>query len=177
MRPITDKARVAREKLAYICDSTSAPICCLIPFTSWGIYMAGLLVGIGCIADANMAQEVVIRSVPYNFYCYISLVICEFIAFFTGTSWGTYAIMTPIALPLAFSVSGGVLAPVIYATVAAVLGGGCFGDHCSPLSDTTILSSLAAGSDHVDHVKTQIAYAGTAAIFACIGFIIIGLTL
>ena len=85
--------------------------------------------------------------------------------------------MTPIALPLAFSVSGGVLAPVIYATVAAVLGGGCFGDHCSPLSDTTILSSLAAGSDHVDHVKTQIAYAGTAAIFACIGFIIIGLTL
>ena len=69
MRPITDKAKASREYLAYVCDSTSAPICCLIPFTSWGIYVAGLLVGIGCISDAKMGQTVVVHSFIYNFYC------------------------------------------------------------------------------------------------------------
>ena len=65
----------------------------------------------------------------------------------------------------------------VYATIAAVMGGGCFGDHCSPLSDTTILSSLGAGSDHVDHVKTQMPYALTVAVITCIGYIIIGICL
>ncbi|WP_243187985.1 Na+/H+ antiporter NhaC family protein, partial [Coprococcus comes] len=72
--------------------------------------------------------------------------------FFTGTSWGTYAIVTPICVQMALNISGGALTLVVYATIAAVMGGGCFGDHCSPLSDTTILSSLATGSDHIDHV-------------------------
>ena len=71
---------------------------------------------------------------------------------FTGTSWGTYAIVTPICVQMALNISGGALTPVVYAAIAAVMGGGCFGDHCSPLSDTTILSSLATGSDHIDHV-------------------------
>ena len=85
--------------------------------------------------------------------------------------------MLPIALPLGFGISGGELAPVVYATVAAVMGGGCFGDHCSPISDTTILSSLASGCDHIDHVKTQMPYAITAAVIGCIGYMIIGATL
>jgi Na+/H+ antiporter NhaC len=84
--------------------------------------------------------------------------------------------MVPICLPLAFNVTGGEINSVIYATIAAVMGGGCFGDHCSPLSDTTILSSLAAGSDHIDHVNTQLPYALTAAAVSCIGFFILGLT-
>ena len=84
----------------------------------------------------------------------LTFVVSAFIAFFTGTSWGTYAIVTPIYVQMALNISGGALTPVVYATIAAVMGGGCFGDHCSPLSDTTILSSLATGSDHIDHVTT-----------------------
>ncbi len=77
-----------------------------------------------------------------------------FIAFSTGTSWGTFAIMISIAIPMAQSMD--VSIPLI---VAAVLGGGVFGDHCSPISDTTIISSMASASDHIDHVKTQLPYA------------------
>ncbi|WP_312648440.1 Na+/H+ antiporter NhaC family protein [Aminipila sp.] len=339
MRGITDKAKVSREKLAYICDSTSAPVISLIPFSAWGIYMAGLLVGVGAFTNVDLATNAVFHMVPYNFYGIFSVLmvglistgvipdfgpmrkaeirareegkvisdqarplmsgelekikpkegikpslllnffmpafiiigvtvgtyivlgsaktlealitgvayqfiimviqkmgginelmdtavegiksvmsamlilslaycinaiskqlgtanyvisvtedwmtptlllvmtfcLCAFISFFTGTSWGTYAIMTPICIPLAFNVTGGEITPIIYAAIGAVMGGGCFGDHCSPLSDTTILSSLAAGSDHVDHVKTQLPYAATAAIISCVGFLIVGM--
>ncbi|HWR60434.1 MAG TPA: Na+/H+ antiporter NhaC family protein [Clostridia bacterium] len=341
MRSITDKARVSREKLAYICDSTSAPVCTLIPFSSWGVYAAGLLVGIGAFADKNIATEAVIKMVPFNFYgifavamvglvamkivpefgpmkaaekrtmetgkvmndtakpllgkelsdikpnpgikpnlfinffapaliiisvtlgTYIAIgsaktlegfvlavafqfvamliqkmgtivelmetavngikgvmsavlilalayclnaiskqlgtagyvigiteswmtpalllvftfLICAFISFFTGTSWGTYAIMMPIAVPLAFQLTGGAINTLVFATIAAVMGGGCFGDHCSPLSDTTILSSLAAGSDHIDHVNTQLPYAMAAAGVSAVLYLIVGLAL
>jgi Na+/H+ antiporter NhaC len=67
--------------------------------------------------------------------------------------------MFPVALPLAFEFTGGELAPLIYQTVAAIAGGGIFGDHASPVSDTTVLSSVGAGSDHIDHVVTQLPYA------------------
>ena len=107
----------------------------------------------------------------------LTFAICAFVSFFTGTSWGTYAIMTPIFVPLAFQLTGGAINGVLYATIAAIMGGGCFGDHCSPLSDTTILSSLAAGSDHIDHVSTQLPYAFTAAAVSLAGYLIIGITL
>lgn len=340
MRGITDRARVSREKLAYICDSTSAPVCTLIPFSSWGVYMSGLLLGASVYATADEAMNAVIRMVPYNFYgifsvlmvglfalgvipefgpmkkaeqraretgkviadgavpligkelssieppenanpnlfvhflmpaiiiitvtlgtylvigsaktlegfvlavayqfvvmlvqrtasiqelietavdgikgvmaaililslayalnsiskelgtaafvirtteawmtptmlVFFTFLISAFIAFFTGTSWGVYAIMTPIAVPLAVTLSGGVATTsLVYANIAAVMGGGCFGDHCSPLSDTTILSSLGAGSDHIDHVKTQMPYALVAAGLSAVAYLIIGM--
>ena len=81
-------------------------------------------------------------------------VIAGVTSFTTGTSWGTYGILIPIAIPLAM----GADLPVAL-VVAAVMGGGVFGDHCSPISDTTIIASLAAGVDHVDHVATQLPYA------------------
>lgn len=339
MREITDKARVSREKLAYICDSTSAPVCTLIPFSSWGVYMSGLLIGAGIYVGHDQAMDAVIRMVPYNFYgifsvlmvgliamkiipeygpmkqaekrametgevyakgsspllgqemldikpkeglktnlflhffapaliiitvtlgtyivlgsaktlegfvsavafqfilmliekkatlkelmdtavagikgviaaililalayclntvskqlgtaefvisstkawmtptllVFFTFLICGIISFVTGTSWGVYAIMTPIAVPLAVTLAGGVAtSQLVYATIAAVMGGGCFGDHCSPLSDTTILSSLGAGSDHIDHVKTQLPYAVTAAVASGIAYLILG---
>lgn len=338
MQPITDKANVSREKLAYICDSTSAPVCTIIPFASWGVYMAGLLVGIGTFATNDQAMTAVVKMVPFNFYGILSVImvgliasgilpdygpmakaekraretgkvirdgasplvgeelseikpnegikpnlfinflmpaliiitvtlgtyiatgsaltlegfvaavafqfismlvqkmgtvtelieaatngiksvlpamlilglayslntisdqlgtaqyvisvtqswmtpalllgfafaITAFIAFFTGTSWGTYAIMTPMIVPLAFELTGGVAGTLVYASIAAVMGGGCFGDHCSPLSDTTILSSLGAGADHIDHVKTQLPYALTVGIISTLLYVVLG---
>ncbi|WP_313346862.1 Na+/H+ antiporter NhaC family protein [Sedimentibacter sp.] len=89
----------------------------------------------------------------------IIFLIAAVTAFATGTSWGTFAICMPIALPLAFSFSGGEVTSLVVACFAAVAGGGVFGDHCSPLSDTTILASTGAAADHIDHVKTQLPYA------------------
>jgi len=96
------------------------------------------------------------------------LVSC-FIAFSTGTSWGTFAIMIPIAIPVAATMD--IHLPLL---VSAVLGGGVFGDHCSPISDTTLVSSMASASDHIDHVKTQLPYALSAAILASVLYLIIG---
>lgn len=341
MRPITDKAKVSREKLAWLCDCTSAPVCITLPFSAWGVYVAGLVVGFGTFATAEAGQNAVIHASVFQLYGILTIVmiflvalgfipdfgpmkkaeerarttgkviadgstpmlsneldnikpkegfkpnivlhflipaiiiicttigtyvvmgsaktleafvlavtyqaivlliqkafniremiqvategiksvvsamlilslaycinaisqslgtanfvisvteswmtpatllaltfaVCAFISFFTGTSWGVYAIMIPIAMPLAFNMAGGVEGSLVYAEIAAVMGGGAFGDHCSPLSDTTILSSLGAGSDHVDHVKTQLPYALSVAVITCIGYIIIGLCL
>ena len=341
MRPITDKAKVSREKLAWLCDCTSAPVCITLPFTAWGVYVAGLVVGFGTFATAEAGQNAVIHASVFQLYGILTIVmiflvalgfipdfgpmkkaeerarttgkviadgstpmlsneldnikpkegfkpnivlhflipaiiiicttigtyvvmgsaktleafvlavtyqaivlliqkafdiremiqvategiksvvsamlilslaycinaisktlgtanfvisvteswmtpatllamtfaVCAFISFFTGTSWGVYAIMIPIAMPLAFNMAGGVEGSLVYAEIAAVMGGGAFGDHCSPLSDTTILSSLGAGSDHVDHVKTQLPYALSVAVLCLIGYIIIGICL
>ena len=78
------------------------------------------------------------------------------ISFATGTSWGTMAILMPIAIPLSNASGSNAL---LLAGVGSVLAGSIFGDHCSPISDTTIMSSMASGSDHVDHVRTQLPYA------------------
>jgi len=94
------------------------------------------------------------------------------IAFSTGTSWGTFAIMLAIALEIQASVGGH-----LELVVAAVLGGGVFGDHCSPISDTTIVSSMASASDHIDHVRTQLPYALTAGFVAVVLYALAGLML
>ncbi|MEE4272593.1 MAG: Na+/H+ antiporter NhaC family protein [Thermoanaerobaculales bacterium] len=80
------------------------------------------------------------------------------VSFATGTSWGTMAILTPLAVPLVLDAAAAQPA-ILAATVSAILGGAVFGDHCSPISDTTILSSMASSCDHVDHVRTQLPYA------------------
>ena len=84
-----------------------------------------------------------------------------FTAFSTGTSWGTMGILTPIAVSLAVAMDpdGGPDGAICLATCGSVLAGAIFGDHCSPISDTTVLSSRASGCDHVSHVKTQMPYA------------------
>jgi tetracycline resistance efflux pump len=94
------------------------------------------------------------------------------VAFATGTSWGTFAIMLPIAVPAAITL-GFPLAPF----VAASLSGGVFGDHASPISDTTIISSMAAATDHIDHVRTQLPYALLAGAVATALFALVGATL
>lgn len=99
----------------------------------------------------------------------IIFLICNVISFATGTSWGTMAITMPIAVPLALSL--GVPLPL---AISAVLTGSVMGDHCSPLSDTTIMSSMFSGSDHMDHVKTQIPYAFTASGVAVLAYLAAG---
>lgn len=342
LRGTSDRFLISREKLAYIADSTSAPVSVLVPITGWAVYIAGLLIGLGPIDDAGAAMGVFVASIPYNFYAFASVLmvaliasgilpdfgpmaraerraqnegkvlrdgaeplmseeltgiqpypgintrlsvnfvlpvvvvigiaisswvtagsaltmeaflaaaivsaiimriqgvplndimntatagmkgvlpaililafayalnqlskdlgtarfiiamtehwlspgllpaivfsIAAAIAFSTGTSWGTFAITMPIAAPLAFAFGGDNIGPLLYATVAAVAGGGVFGDHCSPLSDTSILASTGAACDHIDHIRTQLPYAllvGALAIAAylCIGLVATG---
>ncbi len=87
------------------------------------------------------------------------------IAFATGTSWGTMGILLPIAIPLAVAFGGtvdpeaGTSYVLLIGSIASVLAGAIFGDHCSPISDTTVMSSMASACDHVDHVRTQLPYA------------------
>lgn len=337
MRSISDKAKISREKLSYIADSTSAPVSVLVPITGWAAYLSSLAVGVGCIATTEDASALFIKAIPYNFYpifavilvgliasgivkdfgpmkkaedramnegkvlrdgavpligkeltemkayegikprvflnfilpvlmiitiaitTYIKFnsaktmeaflfviifmnismliqgipfkeimdtttngvkgaipavmllalaysvnslstqmgtanyivslsesfispallpaiifVIAAIMAFATGSSWGTFAICMPIALPLAFSFTNDTITPLVIASFAAVAGGGVFGDHCSPLSDTTVLSSTGAAADHIDHVKTQLPYSLVCGALAVVAYLIIG---
>ena len=96
-------------------------------------------------------------------------IISAFIAFSTGTSWGTFAIMIAIAVPLAQSMD-----TTISLAVAAALGGGVFGDHCSPTSDTSIITSMATANDHIDHVRTQLPYALIGGGITAVLYLILG---
>ena len=100
----------------------------------------------------------------------ILFTVSSVIAFSTGTSWGTFAIMIPIAVPVAQ-----VLGTDPHLAIAAALGGGIFGDHCSPISDTTILSSMASATDHIDHVKTQLPYALIPGGLTVVLYLVLGL--
>jgi len=102
----------------------------------------------------------------------IVFVISSFIAFSTGTSWGTFAIMLAISMPMA-----AIHESDLTIVVAATLGGGVFGDHCSPISDTSIISSMASASDHIDHVKTQLPYALIGGVITTIFYLILGFTM
>lgn len=101
----------------------------------------------------------------------ILFIISCVMAFSTGTSYGTSGIMIPIAFPIAMGMTGGELNHLTVATIAAVTCGAIFGDHCSPISDTTIMSSMGSAADLLDHVKTQIPYAATVAGVSALGFI------
>lgn len=338
MRGLSDKNKISREKLAYIADSTSAPVSVLVPITGWAVFISGLLIGIGPVTNETEAMGVFMKSIPFNLYAILSVIfvgllalrivpefgpmkkaekraleegkvlregadplmgeeltetppyegiktnvflnfilpvlivitiavgtfitlksaktmeaflaasvilgiimriqgipfndimktaiagmkgvmpaiiilafayalnqlskdmgtadyiisvtegwltpsllpffifiIAAIISFSTGSSWGTFSIMMPLAAPLAFSFSDGSVTTLVLASVAAVAGGGVFGDHCSPLSDTTVLASTGAASDHIDHVKTQIPYALTVAGISAIFYLAIGL--
>jgi Na+/H+ antiporter NhaC len=322
-KPLCDKNGVSREKLAYICDSTSAPICSLIPLNGWGALLLGLIVtAIDSQVISGDGVSLLISSIPYNFYALFTLAIVTSVVFFdinigsmkyaspvpyvaphneinikatpfkmllpilvmiimvpvvlyitgkgdifkgsgstsvyyavivtllfmyiyfvpskilshknyfkglyegigdmipvglimvfalligkvigdlgtakylahllsgnispvfiplliflvagitafsTGTSWGTFSIMMPIGLAL--GVTMGLDIPLV---IAAVISGGIFGDHASPISDTTIISSMAAGCDHISHVRTQLPYALLGGILAAVAFLAAG---
>ena len=131
---------------------------------AWSIGGVSDMLGTGAYV-----AEVVSAALPAWTIPAVIFVVSAFMAFATGTSWGTFAIMMPIGIPLIFAVGGN-----IPAAIAAVLAGGIFGDHCSPISDTTVLSSTGASCNHIDHVKTQLPYALLIAGISIIGFLITG---
>lgn len=96
-------------------------------------------------------------------------VLSAIIAFSTGTSWGTFSIMIPVAVPMAVGLDANVLL-----AMGAVISGGVFGDHCSPISDTTIISSMASECEVISHVKTQLPYALISGAIACGLFLVLG---
>lgn len=120
-----------------------------------GVYISGIVSG----------------SIPAIILPMVMFAVACVMAFSTGTSYGTSAIMIPIAFPLAYGISGGVVDSLAIVTIAAVTCGAIFGDHCSPISDTTIMSSMGSAADLMDHVKTQTPYALTVAGVAAVGFI------
>lgn len=154
---------------AWVDGAKSLINACIILTLAWSI---------GSVTEDVQAAEYLIKvlvgAIPAFILPSLVFIISMIISFATGTSWGTMAIVIPLALPLAKAIDPNVLLP----TLGAVLAGAIFGDHCSPISDTTILSSMAAAGDLMDHVKTQLPYAITAALVSLIiGYIPAGLGL
>lgn len=125
--------------------------------------LLGTGVFVAKVASANLSAAVFLPAL---------FLVAAFVAFATGTSWGTFAIMVPVALPAA-AAFGVAKAPFL----AAALSGGIFGDHASPISDTTIMASMAAVTDHVDHVRTQLPYAFLAGGASVLAYFLVGLFL
>lgn len=139
------------------------------------------------IGTARFVVEMVTDVMPYWLLPSVIFILACFISFSTGTSWGTMAILLPISIPLAYHLNMQhykevvaltpdapemmiYLKSMILVSIGAVLEGSIFGDHCSPISDTTIMSSMASGADHIDHVRTQAPYSaivGLCSILFC----------
>ncbi|NOU60233.1 Na+/H+ antiporter NhaC family protein [Marinifilum caeruleilacunae] len=117
---------------------------------------------------ADFISKILIATeVPPQFLPSFTFILSALIAFSTGSSWGTMAILYPLILPASWALchSAGLAdaqsMDIFYITVSAILAGSVLGDHCSPISDTTILSSLASSCNHIEHVRTQLPYALT----------------
>ena len=126
---------------------------------------------IKALGTGTYVSQLISVEIPLYLLAPIIFIAAAIMAFATGTSWGTFAILIPIAVPIAVDTG----LPVEF-LVAAVLGGGIFGDHASPISDTTIVASIASGCDHFEHVKTQLPYALVGALLTIILYIFIGLS-
>lgn len=111
-------------------------------------------------------------SLPLVILPVLVFVIAAATSFATGTSWGTMAILFPVVIPLAVAMgagvgfAGGENYTILLGAISSIMAGSIFGDHCSPISDTTVMSSMATASDHIDHVRTQLPYAMVVALVA-----------
>ena len=163
---LTAARRFERGRLT---DVTFGGIADLVPATS--VILLALALGDSLRALGTgelLAGLATAFPAPFAFPALIFLAAAA-TSFAVGTSWGTYGILVPVAMPLAL---GADIPPSLM--LAAVLGGGVFGDHASPISDTTLIASLAAGCDHIEHVRTQLPYALFAAGLATLGYLAAG---
>lgn len=137
-----------------------------LAWTLSGICDAGYLNLGGCVKDALGGSALTVGLMPAIFF-----LVALGLAFATGTSWGTFGILIPVA----FAVLGDAMSNALVYSVAATLAGAVCGDHISPISDTTILASAGADCNHIEHVSTQIPYAMIVAACSFIGYLITGL--
>lgn len=139
----------------------------LILFFAWSIGRV-----IGDMETGKYLSSLIQGNIPHYLLPVLLFLLSAIMAFSTGTSWGTFGIMLPIAGDLAAATDIIMLLPVL----SAVLAGAVFGDHCSPISDTTILSATGARCGHIDHVLTQFPYAFATAFIAAIAYLVLGVT-
>ncbi|MBV7299539.1 Na+/H+ antiporter NhaC family protein [Enterovibrio paralichthyis] len=139
----------------------------LILFFAWTIGNV-----IGDMATGKFLSTLIQGNLSPQLLPVLLFLISAAMAFSTGTSWGTFGIMLPIAGDLAGATDIAMMLPML----SAVLAGAVFGDHCSPISDTTILSSTGARCGHIDHVSTQLPYALATAAVAAVGYLVLGFT-
>ncbi len=165
---VNEVASVSLMKKAFISGIQAMLPAVLILIFAWGLTDL-----IDKLDTGQYLSEVVLKAnIPVAFLPAIMFVLAGLMAFSTGTSWGSFGILLPIAGKIMLDASPEMLLPAL----AAVLAGAVFGDHCSPISDTTILSSTGAGCNHIDHVATQLPYALISAAIAAIGYIVLGIT-
>lgn len=124
----------------------------------------------GILRTGDYVANLVGANIPVVLLAPLIFLTSAFIAFSVGSSWGTFAIMIPIAIPIALNLD---LPLPLY--LGAAISGAIFGDHASPISDTTVVASMAAATDHIDHVRTQLPYALLAGAIATAGFLILGM--
>lgn len=156
---------------AWVDGAKSMVIACMILVLAWSL---------GSVtSDVGTAKFLVGRvsdTIPFAVLPIIIFLLSGLVSFATGTAWGTMAIVIPLAVPMAYAfVQNGGDPHMLTITLGTVLSGAILGDHCSPISDTTIMSSMASGADHLDHVKTQLPYALTVAGVAGISYLIAGI--
>ena len=126
------------------------------------------------VGTAQFLAGVLEGNLPLQLLPVVVFITAAAIAFSTGTSWGTMAILIPVVIPLTVSLGGagnfdgGEHYSILLGAISSVLAGAIFGDHCSPISDTTVMSSMASGCDHIDHVRTQLPYALLVGAFSMI---------
>lgn len=165
MLSLIRKALTLKQSMEAMVDGIrSMMLAMLILVCAWSLADVTKALETSSYLASALSDAIPIHLIPVTVF-----VISAAMAFATGTSWGTMAILLPIVIPLTVSLGGAAVVPggadanILFAAMAAVLSGAIFGDHCSPISDTTVLSSMASGCDHVDHVRTQLPYALTVA--------------
>jgi tetracycline resistance efflux pump len=126
----------------------------------------------GLLGTGIYVSDLVGANIPVVLLAPLIFLTSSFIAFSIGSSWGTFAIMIPIAIPIALNL--GLPVPLF---LAAAISGAVFGDHASPISDTTVVASMASATDHIDHVRTQLPYAAIAAGISTVGFLLLSIGL
>lgn len=144
----------------------------LLPVTLILLFALALGDVANLLGTGAYVAQLVQQSIPLALLLPLLFIISGFIAFAIGSSWGTFAIMIPLAMQIAVSLD---LNSSLF--LAAVLSGSVFGDHASPISDTTVVASMASATDHIDHVRTQLPYALISASFAALGFLLVSMFL
>jgi Na+/H+ antiporter NhaC len=150
---------------AWIAGVKSMTVAIVILVLAWSIAEVCTDLNTSGFMVASLSDHVDPRFIPVLVFLVAALA-----SFATGTSWGTMGILIPLAVPTAYGVAQaygfdpGATHRILLGAVSSVLAGAIFGDHCSPISDTTVLSSMASGCDHVDHVRTQLPYAVLVAV-------------